>query len=112
MAVKRFSYAVEPHVFELGDDIKLSFLPIIDAVEFLDALEPLQTAQAAAKDDDPASLKALIVELKGFLAALQTEESKALFGGLKLPLDLLTQLSEAAVELYGGGAKERPTGQS
>jgi hypothetical protein len=117
MAVKRFTYAIrEPHVAELGDDIKLTFRPDVDSLEFMDYYAELKAVQDAHPDaSDPESARAILRALRGFLTSLATDETATLLGDpkkLPLPTDILTGLMEFAVECYGGGKKERPTGRS
>lgn len=113
MATRTFQLRTEPHVAEIGDDIKLLFQPEVVSDEFLDKFEVLQVAKrdlGNLEDLDADQLRTALVATREFLAGLMLPESAREFVGMRLPDRVLVELLEWVLELYGGG--NRPTGSS
>ncbi|MEU9576319.1 hypothetical protein [Streptomyces chilikensis] len=121
MAIKKFALNTEPHVAEIGDDLRFEFQPEVDGDEFMEAYEALQesarrvgdiTAPDAATRVDMADVREARAATKEFLAGLMLPDSAEEFRRAKLPERIISSLLEWVLEIYGGGAGERPTGSS
>lgn len=116
MASKTFALRTDPHEAVVGPHTFL-FPPEMDSGEFLEAYAGLKETQKAvggtgkkADGMDVEKAKAASQGLRVFLARLMLPESAEAFATVKLPDRVLIDMLHWAVELYGGGAKERPTG--
>lgn len=119
MAVKKFHLNTEPHVAELGPDLKFFFEPEVDGAVFASAYQQLAEAQAALGVDDlgnkvpdPESLKTLELVIRTFLGEFMLERSKKKLTGTKVPLRVLTEMISWVAEIYGGGPGNGDGGSS
>lgn len=117
MAEKTFALRTEPHTATVGPH-QFLFQPEVNGAEFVQAYAALRlsTAQQAKpkKGEEaevtPEALEATDAALREFLSTFMLPESAEAFEPVRLPTRVLVELLHWVVELYGGGAKERPTG--
>lgn len=115
MTTRTFALRTEPHEARVGDHVLL-FVPEVNGAAFLQSYAKLRDAQSASKgkgkdaEVTAESLAAADAAIREFLASVMLEESREAFASLELPTRILVEMLEWVAELYGGGAKARPTG--
>ncbi|MFE6022339.1 hypothetical protein ACFQ6O_38320 [Streptomyces sp. NPDC056441] len=104
---KSFALNTEPHVAEIGDELRFEFRPEVMADEFLDAYELVREAAASvAGGGENVSLEVVRDSnraVKAFLAELMLPESAEQFVEVQLPPRIFAELLEWTLEVYGGG---------
>lgn len=110
MTTQKFQINTEPHVAEIGDDIRLEFQPEVYTDELMDAWAELRSLQTTAdeaeqKSKDPAVIKeralAATAALRGFLSGMMLPESQTRFAEVKLPDRILIDVQRWILEVYG-----------
>lgn len=108
---RTIAIGTEPVEVELGSAI-LRFRPPIevDAGDYLDAAQELQAVETqAAADRSVETAKAVLVELRTYIAKFLMLDSASAFADMSVPMPALKELATVVAEVYGGG---RPTGSS
>ena len=103
MATKSFVLTKESHVPQIGDDLKLRFVPEVYGDESLDGYTEFIAAQKALDGEDLTNVPAVIEQLQEFLASFTLPESAKNVRGDQVP-DPPQDEAAGVVPVNAGGA--------